>query len=554
MKFTSKKLGNKEFALSRVTVFLGANGAGKSSLLNEAKDAVQQICPGKKAVYIEGGRAITLQHTLQLTSRNVNQFQDFKRAKDTYEAKRQERLSDRVYDALMMLERKELAIKAGHSDAVETWLTNEQKGACPIREVPPLERLFGLFHEIFPRLRIEYNADGKIINVRKASAVYPIMNMSDGEKQVFSILADFVELGDEYGLIVVDEPELNLHPELAERIWNLIESEFPDKIYCYATHSLSFAMRTQVERVIVLCDDPDNITVIEEPSDISSLQLNQFLGSIPGIISAKNVVVTEGTEKSFDSVFYRWILNDDQVEVMPAGDCEQVIKVCRRDGIWSKIVPKVSLTGVIDRDFRNDHSSGEVILQFREAESYLAIPRLAVAADTYIAIKEERLTENDVVEVIMSILDQERNLVYANVVASNCGIRLGVSIERSVLTECRNTDDLIKHLKASSQAELSKAAEAMGDSAIEKLIAQTQQAIDQVLKKRDWLKALSYINGKRLGNEIAHKIGVRNAIDLMRSVAANVDVKSVTEVNALSENIMRVISNNKIQPATESGR
>ena len=226
MKFTSARMDNREITLSNITVFLGANGAGKSSVLNEAKEQVQNICPGKKAVYVEGGRTINLKNTLQLNRQNVDQYQDFNRAKSTYEKKRQNSLSDRVYDALMMLERKELAIKASHSDAVQVWTASDQKEPCPVREQPPLEKLFELFHEIFPRLSIKYDPNTKNINVRKGVNEYAISNMSDGEKQAFSILADFVELDDDYGLIIVDEPELNLHPELAERIWNLIECVF----------------------------------------------------------------------------------------------------------------------------------------------------------------------------------------------------------------------------------------------------------------------------------------------------------------------------------------
>jgi len=534
MKFTSARMGNKEITLSNVTVFLGANGAGKSSVLNDAKAQVQNICPGKKVVYVEGGRTINLKNTLQLNRQNVDQYQDFTRAKSTYEQKRQNSLSDRVYDALMMLERKELAIKASHSDAVQAWVGSDQNYSCPTREQPPLEKLFALFHEIFPRLSIEYDPNTKNINVKKGANKYPISGMSDGEKQAFSILADFVELDDEYGLIIVDEPELNLHPELADRIWNLIESEFPGKVYCYATHSLSFAMRPQVERIVVLSDDPDNITEVTDLSDFSTSQLSEFLGSIPGIISASKVIVTEGNEKSFDSIFYRWILVDDQIEIMPAGDCEQVINVCRRDGIWSKIAPKVSLVGIVDRDFRNSSAAEEIHLPLREAESYLGIPKLAVSADKHMSIKPNRLNENLIIEIILSHLESERHLIYANTVAANCGIRLGVSVAKSVLRDCQDKSSLLVELKASSQAELAKATESLGDDKIEALISATEEKIDQIIESKDWLGGLTLIDGKKIGAAIANMIGVRNPSDLMRSIAANIDFSDIQEVYELS--------------------
>jgi len=552
MEFTSSRHGNAIIPIAKITVFLGANGAGKSSVLNEAKQHVETICPGKKAVYIEGGRTISLKNTLQLTRQNVDKYQDFTRAKTTYEQKRQTNLSDRVYDALMMLERKELAIKATHSDQVERWISSGQKDECPSRETPPLEQLFSLFNEIFPRLTVIYNAQTKNITVKKGLAEYPISSMSDGEKQCFSILADFIELDDTYGLIIVDEPELNLHPELADRIWNLIESEFPEKVYCYATHSLSFAMRPQVERVMVLSDDPDNITVIEDPSEFSKIQLNEFLGSIPGIIAANNVVVTEGDEKSFDSVFYRWIVRDDQVEVMPAGDCEQVINVCQRDGIWSKIAPKVLLTGVIDRDFREESAAGEIQLELREAESYLAIPSLAVAADKHLAIGESRLSNEEVVDLILDHLNAERLLISANYVAAKCGIRLGVSVKRSVQKSCENKEELLHKLKGSSQEELNKATDAVGDGQIESLVEEINQEMDEVVATKDWRKALQRIDGKSIGNAIARRIGVRNAIDLMRCISANINVDSVEVARELSEQLVTAMPNKVLEATAAS--
>lgn len=538
MKFKSQKLGGVEILLSRITVILGANGAGKSSVLNEAKQNVENIFPGKKVVYVEGGRAIDLKNSLRLTRQNFENYQDYEKAKDTYEKKRAKSLSDRVYDALMVLERKEMAIKAEHSDAVEKWHYGDKQGPCPIRETPPLERLFGLFHEIFPRLRIEYDASKKTINVRKGGEKYTITNMSDGEKQVFSILADFVELGDDYGLVIVDEPELNLHPELAERIWQTIEAEFPDRVYCYATHSLGFAMRPEVDRVIVLSEIPENITVIENPADFSKLQLSEFLGSIPGILAATRVVVTEGEEKSFDSIFYRWVLDDDQIEVMPAGDCNQVINVCARDGIWSKIAPNVDLVGVIDGDFRENTPVNAVVLPYREAESFLAIPGLAVAADQHLAIRENRISEDEVIDLILGNLRNESNSICANKVAARCGIRLGVSVQRAELARLDDSNALMESLKRSSQEELAKAATAVGDEAIEGIIKETQDDIDNIRNSRDWKRALKMVNGKRVGNKIARILGVRNASDLMRAVSAGVRNDRIPQVHELESGIV----------------
>lgn len=542
MKFTSKKLGGRELALAQVTVLLGANGSGKSTVLHEIKSQVESICPGKRVLYVEGGRAITLNNSLKLNAKNVNQYGDYSRAKRTYEDKRQSSLSARVFDALMMLESKELAIKVEHSDAVQVWQQSGQNGSAPTRESPPLERLFEQFHEIFPRVHIKYNAEAKSINARKNDAEYPIQGLSDGEKQVFSILADFMELGAEFGLVVVDEPELNLHPELAERVWNLIEVQYPEKVFVYATHSLGFGMRRQVLRVIIISDDPDNIVVLEAPTELSTIDLRRFLGSIPGIIAASKVIVTEGDDRSFDSVFYRWLLADDQVEVVPVGDCEQVLNVCRRDGVWSKIAAKVRLVGVIDGDLRPRPSSLAITLDFRDAESFLAIPELVVAVDTHLAVRPKRVGTDSVIDIILRQLEQERRLICANLVAARCGIRLGVSVRKSVLKECNSRDELLQHLTESSQEELAKAATALGRQAIEEWLNSGDTEIDRIISASDWKAALHYVDGKRVANAVARLVGLPTSIELIRCVATNIALDRIPEINTLSSAIRQAVS------------
>jgi ABC-type hemin transport system ATPase subunit len=74
MKHISSRYNNYEFDFGRVNVILGANGAGKSTFLQDLKGHIATILPGAKAVYIEGGRTIKITDVLQLDHRNVQQY------------------------------------------------------------------------------------------------------------------------------------------------------------------------------------------------------------------------------------------------------------------------------------------------------------------------------------------------------------------------------------------------------------------------------------------------------------------------------------------------
>lgn len=253
---------------------------------------------------------------------------------------------------------------------------------------------------------LQFNTEARRLIANKNGVNYSPSQFSDGEKQVFSILADFIGLSESHKIIIVDEPELNLHPELAERIWTLIENEYPDKTFIYASHSINFALRENVDVVYVLSNDAEKITRIDSFEDLGRVELSAFLGGLPGILSTNKVIVTEGHDKSYDSIFYRWLTEDNSIEIYPGGGCTDVIDIVEKSGLWSKISTKISLVGVIDSDFRSTEylSSFEkkriIPLPFHEAESFLCIPEIIVAVGNRIGSQENELTLDEVEDYI----------------------------------------------------------------------------------------------------------------------------------------------------------
>ena len=62
---------------------------------------------------------------------------------------------------------------------------------------------------------------------------YPPSALSEGEKQIFGMLADRYFYRQKKCLFLVDEPALNLDPVLAIKYWNLLEREMPDSVFVY---------------------------------------------------------------------------------------------------------------------------------------------------------------------------------------------------------------------------------------------------------------------------------------------------------------------------------
>jgi energy-coupling factor transporter ATP-binding protein EcfA2 len=539
LKHQSNRYSGYNFDFQRINVILGANGAGKSKLLTEIRDNVSQITGGKKAVYIEGGRTIKIRDVLQLDHKNFGQFDRYESAVSTYQSKRNQLLADRVFDALIVLDKKQTQQKSAHSDAVEKWVEAGQKSEYPKRKQPPLEHLFELFTEIFPRISLGYNAEARKLWAEKDGNKYGPSGLSDGEKQVFSILADLIELEDDHDLIIADEPELNLHPELAERVWTLIENEFPLKKFIYATHSISFALRPNVNQVWVVSSSHHNITKFEGLGSLERGDVVSFLGAIPGILSADHVLVTEGHEKSFDAIFYRWLLGDSRLEIYPAGSCTDVEAVVKKSGLWGQIASSIRLQGVTDGDYKPASASpGIKTLDYHEAESYLSHPKLIVAVAERIGSQENSLTEEVVTDLIFDQLRSERTAIAARRAFLALRINLAASLPKKALAEIADAGQLVDAIADACSKEITKAQELFDKARATQLIQQELSKIDEIDNSRNLDAALKYIPGKELLQKLAPKAGCRNGADLMRSISKNFNASQFSHTNELREQLI----------------
>jgi ABC-type lipoprotein export system ATPase subunit len=524
MEYVAPRFADFKFVFRRVNVILGANGSGKSKLLTEIKDQAAALTGGSKVTYIEGGRTIKIKDVLQLDHTNVGAYDRYDSALTHYFNKRVTSLADRVFDALVVLDKRDAHLKGQHSDAVAKWLAEGQKGECPRRSQPPLEHFFELFSEIFPLITLSYNVEGRRLSALKSGQSYGPSGLSDGEKQVFSILADLIELDDAHKLIVADEPELNLHPELAERLWTLIENEFPEKTFIYATHSISFALRSNVESVWVLSADAQSVAEFTGLEGLPRAEMTAFLGGLPGILSANRVLVTEGHEKSFDAIFFRWLLQDKKVEIYPCGGCADVAAVVTKSGLWGRISSNISLRGVIDSDFRDDaclsqaRSASIHVLHLHEAESYLCMPEVLCAVAGRIGSQETPITEDAVLDEIVALLQKDKLAIAARRVFAKTRISLAVSVERHVMAAATSRDDLLHRLKEAASNELVKAEAAIGPDQLEAALDAEIAAIDAVLARPTAQDALRLLPAKALLQSLAPRAGCKNGSDLMRAL------------------------------------
>lgn len=532
----------------RINIILGGNGTGKSKLLLQLKGQVNSFGDPRPLIYVEGGRTVQIPTHILLTQQNFNNYRTFQQTENGYKNKRQSNLSQRINDALILLDQTEQEINNKYANEAHNWDKNGRKTPFPKKPQPPLERLFELFNEVFPSIELEFDSlNNKTLYCHKNGNKYTPNNLSDGEKQIFCLLADIVILADSNSFILVDEPELNLNPGLACRFWDIVENELPDAIFIYATHCVSFAMRRNVETIYVLSNNPDNITKIEDISELDSFQLNSLLGAIPAILSSSLALAVEGEESSFDQTFYKWLLSNNDLEVIPVGGCSDVNSVSNKRGIWDKIAPNVKIGGIIDSDYRSDEelsnfsNSATTILKYHEVESYLCTPKLIHDVGNALSVVENVPTEEEVRQLIINAFQSQKNAIAAQRTFARAKIRLGVSVHKKALSQITSEEKLKEIVSKEAEKEEKKASDSIGKERIIKILDEELNRCKSAIESSSIDDILKLMPGKALINQLSPKIGCRTERNLLNAVKKHIQAGDFPHLVALKNEINKLI-------------
>ncbi len=533
--------------MGRINVFLGANGTGKSKLLAELRGQIAGILPDYPPLNIEGGRAITMYDSLAVTANNFSRYQTFDQTIQTVRNKRGGTLNSRLFDGLKALEQMAEEAKSTHSDQIMAWIESGERGKAPRRPEDPMSRVFEIFNDIFPSITLEFTPQDKRLICHKNGNTYGPPQLSDGEKQVFSILVDIIELVDSRSVLFVDEPELNLNPGLANRLWAAIEGLLSKSIFIYATHSVNFAMREEIEHLIVLSNEASNIQELTGLSELPSSELQELLGNIPSLLANERTLVVEGHDESFDSIFYNWLLTDTEFAPAAVGGSEDVIAIVAREGKWNRISPSVSLTGIVDRDYKSDSDveklkrRGVIVLDYHEAESYLCFPEILRQIASSLGTTEKLPSISDLEDQIYAYLESQSLQICARRLSAQLTQRIGVSVPSNALKNVSSLDDLERLFFSDIETNRAQFESKFGEPNVSNVISMEWGELQRIVEARDLKQALRMVPGKELLGKLARQIGCIDTNAVARAARRHIGQADFAVINDLRTTLQNAI-------------
>ena len=345
------------------TVIIGANGAGKSSLINELrKNSIDEmyVLPAQKILYF----------VLNTFGRDsINKDQDISNLKNV----------ETKYDTIQIQTNKiEDDFSGAFTKLITLWVKDYAKvvtdNSRGVEGVPValLERVEQIWNQIFPEITFYPEPNDRVLEVVRNGNKYSINGLSDGERCVLFYIGN-VLLAPENSYIVVDEPETFLNAAVYNELWDLLISERPDCQFIFASHNMDF-VQSRTNATYIWCKN------FEAPYDFDYLLLEDsqemplsLLTEVSG--TRKPILFCEGTKTSIDYQIYSKLFSDFCF-VKPVQGHKQVIQYTKAYNKLEKTYGNKAY-GIIDYDWMDEariesyKKKNIFVLPFNEIEMLL---------------------------------------------------------------------------------------------------------------------------------------------------------------------------------------
>ena len=180
------------------------------------------------------------------------------------------------------------------------------------------KKVFNEINEIFENLSIDVKVedisqDGRNITLFTNSSgdEFDINELSSGEKQLFLRTLAIRMLNPENSIILIDEPELSLHPKWQQRIVDVYRKIGKNNQIIIATHSPHILGSVRKENIMLLDKDDDRKIVVrtgDELYDSYGQPTERILEDIMGLKTTRNQEIFDKLEK------IREMVNEDKYE------------------------------------------------------------------------------------------------------------------------------------------------------------------------------------------------------------------------------------------------
>ena len=353
--------------IDSTTVIIGANGAGKTSLINELRKNNSKI--NSNEMYVLPAQKL-LCFATHIQDRNVvdedSYITEFNNINLKYETidlylnQIDANFSNTFTKLITLLVKDIIAVatdnfRGKNESSLSLW-----------------QKLEKIWNKIKPEIKFDIDTKNTVVKVEKNGSKYSINGLSDGERCILFYIGN-VLLAPENSYIIVDEPETFLNAAVYNELWDLLISERPDCQFIFASHNMDF-VQSRTNATYIWCkkfEAPYNLEY-QKLDDSLNLPL-KLLTEVSG--TKKPILFCEGTKNSIDYQIYSKLFSEFCF-VKPVQGHKQVIQHTKAYNNLQLLHGNTAY-GIIDNDWMNESSIQEqkeqniFVLPFNEVEMML---------------------------------------------------------------------------------------------------------------------------------------------------------------------------------------
>lgn len=263
----------------------------------------------------------------------------------------------------------------------------------------PFESLNAIVVRILPHLRIiGTDLNTRQLRVESGGHIIDFSSLSGGEREILFLSGQIDRLKLTKGILMIDEPELHLHPDMIRRLISVVREISGEAQIWIATHSFEAVESAGYGRVFIVSRGLDGISRVD-PLSAGTLvsALTAALGT-PGLsLIGKTFVIVEGGDRLLERRrFERLCGQDSRLRFVQEGKTSKEVLRSQKsyENLASETDEQLIVKAVVDGDFDSlihveNNGNGNILkLSVHEVENLFIDPvSLTTATRRFIAPK-----------------------------------------------------------------------------------------------------------------------------------------------------------------------
>ncbi len=399
-------------------------------------------------------------------------------------------------------------VAAYQNKLAEAVIIGSKITASKIKErIPhPLDKYKKIFGELLPGKELQDINPSSPSEFRYKDhdgSILSFSTLSSGEQEIVKVIFDVARKDIKDSIIIVDEPELHLHPTLTFKLVETLKSigDHTNQ-YIFLTHSADLiSTYFSTGNVYFIDSDQSGNNQAHRLSDLnhSHGELVQLVGENLGLFAVgKKLVFVEGEDSSIDKLAYQFIAQKylQDANIVHVGSVENLIVLNTLEQQIRNSIFGINLYMVRDRDGLSDsqiqtlEGAGRIkCLKKRHLENYFLDAEVLykVAEKLYITSAKPEITIDYIKTKLNEIASasQKLNLLQNIKDYISVNFRLNIPTVRSI--ESKDIENIKIEFSSEIANTLSSLGAGLASDKLASVMAAEEQKIDTALKDGSWI-------------------------------------------------------------------